>query len=169
MSELLIRIKKNHDGTAALTCMRADGSTTWQRQGSHLAQFFAYHDLTHYAVETTLGHRRGFYGLVAEGWDISDFGTPWPRGPIPADADPSELIVGFLDGERTSGREWSVEEFNTASAQFYAAHDATGCCELTESELARIRAVARELFARWEELPAGEVLELPFDRHGPPL
>jgi hypothetical protein len=164
MVELLIRIKKIRGGSAALSCVRADGSTTWQRQeGSH-ARFFPYHDLTHYAVETTLGHRRGFYGLVAEGWDFSDFGTPWPRGPIPADADPSELIVGFLDAERASGRAWTTEEFNTAIAQFYASYGATGGFELTESDLLRIRAVARQLFDRWEELPAGEALELPFDR-----
>ncbi|MDF2775439.1 MAG: hypothetical protein K0S86_4940, partial [Geminicoccaceae bacterium] len=71
---LRIRIKKNADGSAALTCIRADGSVTWQRQEGAQGRFFPRHDLTHFAVETTLGHRRGFYGLVAEGWNITDFG-----------------------------------------------------------------------------------------------
>src|SRR5215207_7563384 len=66
---LTIRIKKNADGTAALTCTRADGSVTWQRQQGTQGMFFPRHDLTHFAVETVLGHRRGFYGLVADGWD----------------------------------------------------------------------------------------------------
>src|SRR5215831_9574962 len=94
MVRLRVRFKKNHDGTAALSCTREDGSVTWQRQ-DRAGGFFTRHDLTHYAVETVLNHRRGFYGLIAEGWNFSDFGRPWTRGPIPADADPSELIVGF--------------------------------------------------------------------------
>ena len=34
---------------------------------------------------------RGFYGLVALGWDLSDFGKPWPRGPLPDET----LVLGF--------------------------------------------------------------------------
>src|SRR5438309_3304320 len=79
MNDLLIRIKKKSDGSAALSCLRADGSVTWQRQTGQQGRFFPLHDLTHYAVETVLGYARGFYGLVAEGWDLTDFGNPWPR------------------------------------------------------------------------------------------
>ncbi len=76
MNDLLIRIKKNTDGSAALSCLRADGSVTWQRHNGKQGRFFPFHDLTHYAVETVLEHRRGFYGLVAGGWDLTDFGNP---------------------------------------------------------------------------------------------
>ena len=55
MPELLIRIKKKTDGAAALSCIRPDGTTTWQRQDGRLGAFFPLHDLTHYAVETVLG------------------------------------------------------------------------------------------------------------------
>ena len=99
MTELLIRIKKKTDGSAALSCLRADGSVTWQRQDGVLGRFFPIHDLTHYAVETVLGHRKGFYGLVAEGWDLSDFGGGSACGKPPAVMDLSELIVGFVDAE----------------------------------------------------------------------
>src|SRR5207253_10658122 len=105
---IVIRIKKDKDGRTSLSCTRADGTTTWQRQEGGHARFFPRHDLTHYAVESVLGHRRGFYGLVAEGWDFTDFGAPWPRGPIPADADPSEMIVGFLDAGRLGGGQWTA-------------------------------------------------------------
>ena len=124
MSDLLIRIKKKNDGSAALSCLRADGSVTWQRQNGLQGRFFPLHDLTHYAVETVLGHTRGFYGLVAEGWDLTDFGNPWRRGPLPPEALVSEFIVGFLDRERGAGVEWSAAElrwprphisFNTGS------------------------------------------------------
>jgi hypothetical protein len=162
MSGLLIRIKKKADGLAALSCVRADGSVTWQRQEGERGRFFPIHDLTHYAVETILGHRKGFYGLVVEGWDFGDFGAPWPKGRLPADLDPSELIVGFLDTERAGGVEWSANEFNQNAANYYAQHGLPGSCRVTDEQLGRIRGLLRELTARWRALPAGETLELPF-------
>src|SRR5437773_11708904 len=109
---IVIRIKKDKDGRTSLSCTRADGTTTWQRQEGGQARFFPRHDLTHYAVETVLGHHKGFYGLVAAGWDLSDFGTPWPRGKLPKDANLSEIIVGFLDRERASGERWAAADLN---------------------------------------------------------
>jgi hypothetical protein len=164
MPELIIRIKKNRDGTAALSCTRADGSTTWQKQNGQQARFFPRHDLTHYAVETVLGFRRGFYGLVAEGWDMGDFGTPWPRGKLPADAEPAELVVGFLDVERASGVRATADDFNEKARLYYEQHGLPGKYELTDDQLARIRARRAELFEKWDTVPEGEALELPYDR-----
>jgi len=164
MPDLLIRIKKKTDGGAALSCLRADGSVTWQRQEGRQARFFPIHDITHYAVETVLGHRRGFYGLVAEGWNLTDFGAPWPKGHLPADMDPAELIVGFLDTERAGGVQWSAVDFNEKAALYFAQHGISAACSITEDELSRIRTRLREIVDRWRALPAGETLELPFDR-----
>src|SRR5205814_4135051 len=80
---------------------------------------------TLFRSETVLGHHRGFYGLVADGWDLSDFGAPWPKGRLPADLDPSELIVGFLDVERAGGVEWNAGEFNAGVAKYYADRKST--------------------------------------------
>jgi hypothetical protein len=154
-------LKKNRDGTAALSCTRPDGSVTWQRQPH------ARHDLTHYAVETVLGHRRGFYGLITGGWDFTDFGAPWPRGPLPADADPSELIVGLFDSERTGGMEWTTDEFNAHIAQFFKTRGAPCPLELSEGQLTQIRERMRELFARWDAVPPGETMELQFGANHP--
>jgi hypothetical protein len=160
MPDLIIRIRKNPDGSAVLTCERADGSVTWQRQTGVRGRFFPIHDLTHYAVETVLGHRRGFYGLVAEGWDVSDFGAPWPRGRIPADADPSELIVGFLDAERAGGATWSAKDLNDTLLM----HNPEAGWQVSNGQLRQIRAVLAQLLERWAALPAGETLELGFER-----
>src|SRR5689334_21180493 len=97
---LVLRFKKIRGGATSLSATRADGSVTWQRATAAHAAFYARHDLTHYAVETILEHRLGSYGLLAAGSDFTDFGEPWPRGRIPAEADPSELIVGFFDADR---------------------------------------------------------------------
>src|SRR5204863_1248375 len=99
-----------------------------------------------------------------EGWDISDFGTPWPRGKLPADAEPAELVVGFLDMERASGVRSTAADFNEKAASYYAQHGIPGRFQLTDDDLARIRARCAELFAQWEEVAAGDALELPFDR-----
>ena len=164
--DLVIRIKKNADGSAALSCRRGDGSVTWQRQEGRQGRFFPLHDLTHYAVETVLGHPRGFYGLIAEGWDLSDFGTPWPRGPLPREALAAELLVGFLDRERAAGEQWSASQFDAAAATYYAQHRLEEACAVTDDDLQRVRDKRRELFAQWAALPAGETLELQFIRGG---
>jgi len=159
---ITIRIKKNPDGRTSLSCTRADGTTTWQKQQGGQAAFFPRHDLTHYAVETVLGHDRGFYGLVAAGWDLSDFGTPWPRGRIPADANLSEVIVGFFDLERASGEIGSATDLNETLATYCADHGLPAPPLLTDDDLNRVRHKRGELFARWEAVKPGDALELPF-------
>jgi len=150
MPGIMIHMKKKTDGFAALSCVRADGSVTWQRQDGAQGRFFPLHDLTHYAVETVLD-LRGFYSLLAAGWDLSDFGNPWPRGPLPPEAHTVEQIVGFLDTERASGREWSATDLRLAAP--YA---------VSEEDLRQVREARRGLFARWAALPPGETLELQF-------
>lgn len=164
MTDLLIRIRKNADGSAVLSCHRSDGSVTWQRQTGIHGRFFPIHDLTHYAVETVLAHRRGFYGLVAEGWNVTDFGAPWPRGRIPPDADPSELIVGFLDAERAAGVEWPASDLNDSLRM----HNAGAGWQVSQDQLNEIHAMRRDLLQRWETLPPGETLELGFERTATP-
>lgn len=164
MPDLVIHIKKKTDGSAALSCRRADGSVTWQRQDGRQARFFPFHDLTHYAVETVQGYSRGFYGLLAEGWDLTDFGNPWPRGPLPVAALAAELLVGFLDGERAAGLEWPAAQFNTTAATYFAQHGLSGACVVTDDDLRRIREKRRELFTWWTALAAGGTLELFFPR-----
>ena len=159
-----IRIKKNTDGSAVLTCTRADGSVTWQRQLGPQGAFFPRHDLTHYAVETTLGYVNGFYGLVAAGWDISDFGPPWKKGPLPREAGNAELIVGFLDTERASLARWPAEDFTEKVVMYYRDHKITDTPPtLSDDDLDRIRARRSVLFQQWDAVQPGDALGLTFD------
>jgi hypothetical protein len=159
---ITIRIKKNPDGRTSLSCTRADGTTTWQRQEGGQARFFPRHDLTHYAVETVLGHRQGFYGLVASGWDLTDFGSPWPRGKLPAVANLSEMIVGFFDLERGTGEIGLAQDLNETLARFCAENSLPAPAVLTDDDLNRVRQKRGELFARWDAVKPGDALELPF-------
>jgi len=164
---MVIRIKKGADGRTSLSCTRADGTATWQRQEGAQASFFPRHDLTHYAVETVLGQRRGFYGLVAGGWDLSDFGTPWPRGELPKDANLSEIIVGFFDRERASGEMGTAEELNAELAAYCGENDIPAPDALTEEHLWLVRQKRGDLFTRWEAVEPGGALELSFDPAAP--
>jgi hypothetical protein len=169
MADLLIRIKKKSDGSAALTCERADGTVTWQRQDGQLGAFFPLHDLTHYAVERVLDLPRAFYGLLAEGWDLSDFGKPWVKGQLPEDAHVAELIVGFFDLERATGFLGTAEEFNDKLRAWFADNKRTiPEFRMSEEQLARIREERAAAFARWKGLSPGETLEIPFERRAQP-
>src|SRR6185295_7095747 len=83
--ELRVQFTKRTDGGVVLRCLRRDGSVTWQRHEKQ-AIFFSFHDLSHFAVETGLGFQSGFYGLLADGWDIGDTGGKGARGKLPPDS-----------------------------------------------------------------------------------
>ena len=143
-----IEIAKRPDGGGTLRCARQDGSVTWQKQERHAAHF-ALHDLTHYAVETGLGYRHGFFGLIAEGWEVEDTTGKGARGALPDEAIEVERIVGLFDSERASGVLWSTEEFNEFAPR-----------PLTEAEIQKVRALRGELFQRWSAIDPGQKLEL---------
>lgn len=160
---IVIRIKKGTDGRAALSCTRADGTATWQLQEGGQAAFFPRHDLTHYAVETALGLRLGFYGLVSAGWDLSDFGSPWPRGKLPLEANISEMIVGFFDLERSTGERGTARDLNRMLSEYCNQNGLPQEQPLTEDDVGRVRAMRAELFARWDAVEPGQALEVVFD------
>jgi len=151
---MLVEITKRADGAGVLRCTRADGSVTWQKQTDRHAAFFSLHDLTHFAVETTLDCRRGFFGLIAEGWDIEDTTGKGARGPLPPEAGLAECVVGLFDSERASGAIWTLEEFHEFGGP--------GASGLTQEQIGAIRKRRSELFQKWSAVPAGETLRLQF-------
>jgi hypothetical protein len=123
---------------------------TWQKQTRHAAHF-ALHDLTHFAVETGLGFRRGFFGLISEGWEIEDTTGKGASGRLPEEAGVVELIVGLFDTERAGGVIYTAEEFNEHSPRPFK-----------DEDLARVRKLRGELFAKWFAVAPGDSLDLRF-------
>ena len=143
-----IEIAKRADGAGILFCTRADGSQTWQKQKQTTTAHFALHDFTHYAVETTLGYKRGFSGLIAEGWEIGQGRS----GKLSDEAVEVDTLVGLFDRERGgSGLLWTAEEFAAYSPQ-----------PLTEEQLRAVRELRQRLFSQWSEVAVGAKLELAF-------
>lgn len=145
-----------------LKCIRADGTETWQKQQGGHARFFPLHDLTHFAVETELGIGKGFFGVVASGWDIDATGQRGVAATLPADALFVEQVVGTLDTERASGTRWTAEEFNDSLALKARADGRAPPRVLTDEELLRVRKRRAELFSQWHDLAPGGTLELSF-------
>lgn len=165
-----LRLKKGKDGPDTLAIVRPDGTAEVQK----LPNAFPIHDLTHYAVETVLGLEASFLGLVGAGWSIGDFGAPWPRGPLPAEAAWTEEVVGLFWQERwPNGIRRSVEEINeeidTWRARLAGEKASRGPADpallarrLTDDEVDRIRHRLGDLIGRWHALPPGQSLVLPF-------
>jgi hypothetical protein len=163
MPEMVIRLTKRRDGSVVLRCDRADGTATWQRQNGQLASVFPYHDMTHYVVESELGFRSGFFGLVANGWEISDTGGKSARGPLPPEAVVVEQVVGLFDVQRALGVEWTADEMNEHARTYVSGRGGPEVRPLTGEEIARVRARVQQLVQRWKEMAPDETLELPFN------
>jgi hypothetical protein len=162
---MVIRLTKRRDGNTVLRCDRADGTSTWQRQDGKLASVFPFHDMTHYAVETEMGFRSGFFGLIADGWEIGETTGKTPRGSIPDEARAVETIVGLFDVQRALGVEWTADEVNEHARTYVSARGGNGpeVRQLEEDEIVRVRARVRDLVQRWNDLAPDGTLELPFD------
>jgi hypothetical protein len=154
---LRVEIAKGDDGTGVLRCKRSDGSVTWQKQSKH-SKFFALHDLMHIAVETTLGYRHGFFGLIDEGWDLDEVVGDSAGRPMPDEAIEVERIVALFDSERASGVLWTAAEFTSFAPR-----------PLTQDEIQRVRSLRADLFKRWSEVVPGQRLEITFERQPAPV
>ncbi len=154
-----IQFNKGQGKPDTLTCVRDDGSRTWA------ALNFTAHDFGHYALETTLGWRDAFFGLLAQGWDIADFARRDPatgRKPaVPTQALQAEAIAGLVDIERRAAAPPDHALFTEMLGRV---------CEglnipappLTRDQLAAIRLCHSGLLQQWQRLPEGAALELSF-------
>ena len=159
---MIIEFTKRADGRTVLRCVRDDGSVTWQRNDDQHARFFPLHDLTHYAVETELGFRRGFYGLIAEGWDIAETTGKTRRGALPNETLEVEYLVSAFSAERASGDVTTAAEFNQLAATFAQAKGMPQPRQLSDQELLRVRSRFDELATKWRALPADGAIRLAF-------
>src|SRR5262249_62175861 len=100
---------------------------------------FPVHDLVHYCVESTLGFRDAFFGLIAAGWNLEDFGQPWPRGPLPDQALLSEQVVGEVWRAFLLREVLSARDLNQRVAEMRAQKGLDMPRMLTDTELEEIQ------------------------------
>lgn len=155
MQVQFLRAKDKED---VLSVVRDDGSTSWQHQHPGIPV----HDLTHFAVESTLGLKDGFYGLLVQGWDISRLTDKDVRTTLPPEGMWTELVVGLIQSERLSPQPLSAPEFNAMLARSCEEFGITIERHVTQAELSRIRTTFADLHSQWNALAPGERLSLEF-------
>jgi hypothetical protein len=154
-------LKKAKDGRPAVTFVRDDGSRTSGRLGA--GDFGPVHDLTHYAVETTLGLRHGFYGLLAQGWNIPDFEAKGAGRRLPDEAIAAECIVGQLTNVVFGGQEVTTADFTWLVREAVVAlRPAAAVPAIDDTAFRALRERLAVLLARWHALPPGGTLELDY-------
>jgi hypothetical protein len=91
--------------------------------------------------------------------------TPRRHGPRPSCS--SACSTPSAAAAAAGGAPWTAADFTEQAAAYYAANgfDASAPA-LTDAQLAAIRARMAKLFARWDAVAPGGVLELRFDPDG---
>ncbi len=154
-----LRLKKKPRSPAVITAIRRDGSTTSGQLGT--GDFGAWHDLAHYAVETTLGLRSGFLGLLEQGWNFGDFTAPGAAAGFPDEAIAAECIVGQLTNLVLSGPEVDCDDFNwLVGLAVGGVRPQAVAPVLDKKQFHALRECYEGLLARWRALPDGEALQL---------
>lgn len=156
---LTVRLCKRPGKLPLLVCTREDGSSTVSEM-----TVGPEHDLAHYAVETVLGLRRGFYGLVAGGMNIEDFNVPGAaqRLKLPDEAIYTEYIVGLLQVEWRSDAPYSDFNAELRGAVAAGRNPLPPPPQIDEAQLGEIRQRLDELVMQWSLLPADGSIELSF-------
>ena len=158
MSELKVRFTRGKDKKDVLSVVRADGSQSWQHQQPGIPV----HDLTHFAVESTLGLKNGFYGLVAQGWDITRLIDKDVRSLLPAEGLWTEFVVGLIQTERLAAEPLTAAQFNELLKKEKDNFGLNYDRQLSDDELFHIREKFLELYSNWRILKPGESLSVTF-------
>ncbi len=66
---MLLQLTKNNNKPHIIKYIRDNATTTWM----YCDDFFVRHDLSHYAIEKTLGYTTAFNGMKNNGMDIKNF------------------------------------------------------------------------------------------------
>ena len=162
MPSLTFRLRKTADAAAQLILIRDDGTHTLGAVGPANG-YGPVHDLTHYAIEQTLRLSEGFLGLIASGWEISDFEVKGTAKRLPAEALFAEVAAGELSRQLLTRQVSSHEDFLWA-IDLTMEQQRPGFTrpEIVPAQLESIHALVAAEWRKWRELPANEALELTF-------
>jgi len=155
---MLIQLTKNTGKPNIIRYIRDNGTHTWM----YGDDFFIRHDLSHYALETILGYKTAFNGMLNNGMNISDFEDKEKRAAmnISAEAWYAENMANLFLMEIEQG---VFDDFNAVQqASFRSFKNEYPVIILSDDKINGIRVYLRELLQRWNELSSGETLALSF-------
>ena len=162
MPKLTFELKKRADAKAQLVLIREDGSHTVGTIGP-ADGFGPVHDLTHFAIESTLGLDEGFLGMCASGWEIGDFEVKGTASKLPREAVFAEIAAGELSRQLVMRQVSSLADFLWAiDLSLNKQEDGFQRPEITERQFATILARINEEWGRWRALPPNGTLQLTY-------
>ncbi|MFK7846273.1 MAG: hypothetical protein AB8G77_13330 [Rhodothermales bacterium] len=152
-----IVFKKGKEQLHSLTCRRDDGTTTWSKLKG---DFGPMHDLAHYVIETSLGFERGFYGLLALGYDITSFEREEDTSWIGGEGLYVECIVMGLQYQYSGVT--TVETFEQVINDATRKHDIEPWMVFSPDQINVLVSRYNQILMEWKQLPAGASMILPF-------
>ena len=141
-----------------ISCKRNDGSVTWMQSDD----FFVHHDLMHYAVETTLNYRNGFYGILDSGINISDFEIPEKRRTFnfSTEALHAESLVGMISTELSQGNFENMQD--TINEMYKINYPSVQAPKIDTASVSQIKQKYHELVMDLMKLSHNEKLVVQF-------
>ncbi len=159
---LTVRFYKHHHKPVTLKCIRYDQSETW----SSLHPNTEYHDLAHIAIEEVLGFKKAFYGMVANGVNISDFELPDVQKPealrgsnLPQESIITEHLVNLLTITYFNASDIDPMDYITQAKNILTQHHLPFPDTLTPQNATTIYATYSELINDWNMTEKGTYLE----------
>ena len=162
MLRLQFHLKKRADAKAQLILIREDGTHTSGSVGP-ADGYGPVHDLTHYAIEQTLGLTEGFPGLCASGWEIADFEVKGTAARLPREALFAEVAAGELSRQILTRQVSSLEDFLWAiDLTMQAQPGGFQRPAIDEEQFAAIHTLIADQWKRWRDIPPNGTIELMF-------
>lgn len=155
---MLIRIKKGKNKKDLLTCHREDGTTS----EIELMAGAVFHELCHYAVETTLGYSQGLFGTIASGKDIEEYNLPNEKRSfqISKEGYYAEFLATLVQASVGAGE---INEDYAAILRENAEMMNLPFPKIPRRKtVQRILKLAGKLEFEWADLPISNVMELEF-------
>ena len=146
---------------STLHIYRDDGTLDWEYINPGLLT----HDLAHYAVESILDMKNGFYGIINQGASISDFELPKGQkgflvhpDTIHLEALQSEHLVNLVQSEIYNTG--TLDDFIQIMKDICAENELEFPARLNKSSLKEIRSLYSELALEFHSMDEGQELEL---------
>lgn len=151
-------ITKYHDKKNVIKYIRNNGTETWM----YSDDFFVLHDLSHFALEKTLGYTTAFMGMLNDGTSIQDFEDRDTRNELTitkealyAENMANLFLMETMQGNFTNLNEVIKQAHEGVSTNYPAP-------VLTEDNITNIRTALHDLISSWRSLPAGKTLQLEY-------
>lgn len=154
-----LQITKNTSKPHIILYKRNNGTETWMQADD----FFVRHDLSHYAIEKTLGYSTAFMGMLNNGMDIRDFENRDKRKKLTVSKEAwwAENMANLFLIEIAQGR---FEDFNEVSASAFANMDlGIEPAHLSADAIDATRNYLEELLSSWKNLSDGQTMFLTFE------